>query len=125
MAASALKLDMMEALLRYDVDCDVVNEAGSTPLSIACQCNNMAGAKLLIERGANVRAMNARGLTPFDYISDYEDWIKNANLGDEMVARLKAFSLKQTRDLIRAISEKINEGVHSPTSITNRQMAKC
>ena len=47
------------------------------------------------------------GLTAFDFILDYDEWIECGYFSDEIRARLKAYSLKHARDLIRAISKKV------------------
>ncbi|XP_076450581.1 uncharacterized protein LOC143286742 [Babylonia areolata] len=99
--------DVLEMLLSFGSDVDVLNSEGSTPLFFATQSNNQFAACVLINQGANVRQKNGQGLTAFDYIVDFEEWIESGYFSEEIKARLKAFSLKHARDLIRAISKRV------------------
>ncbi|GFO50623.1 ankyrin-3 [Plakobranchus ocellatus] len=99
--------DILELLLLHGADVDVLNSEGSSPLMFACQANNQFAASVLIAEGANVRQKNVHGLTAFDHIVDFEEWIGSGYFSDEITARLKAYSLKHSRDLIRAISKRV------------------
>lgn len=99
--------DVLEMLLSFGADVDVMNSEASTPLFCATQSNNQFAACILISQGANVRHKNGQGLTAFDYIVDFEEWIDSGYFSEEIKARLKAYSLKHTRDLIRAISKRV------------------
>ncbi|KAK7098620.1 uncharacterized protein [Littorina saxatilis] len=99
--------DVLEMLLSFGSDVDVLNSEGSTPLFFSTQSNNQFAACVLINQGANVRQKNGHGLTAFDYIVDFEEWIESGYFSDEIKARLKAYSLKHARDLIRAISKRV------------------
>ncbi|KAK7491465.1 hypothetical protein BaRGS_00017294 [Batillaria attramentaria] len=99
--------DVLEMLLSFGADVDVLNNEGSTPLFFATQSNNQFAACVLITNGANVRQKNGHGLTAFDYIVDFEEWIESGYFSDEIKARLKAYNLKHARDLIRAISKRV------------------
>ncbi|KAL4225169.1 hypothetical protein ACF0H5_015861 [Mactra antiquata] len=102
--------DVLELLVAYKADIDILNEEGCTPLFFAAQSNNKYAACILIEQGANVRQKNAQGLTAFDYIVDFEEWIECGYFNEEIKARLKAYNLKHARDLIRAISKRVKPG---------------
>ncbi|XP_005093507.2 uncharacterized protein LOC101862335 [Aplysia californica] len=99
--------DVLELLLSYEAEVDVLNNDGSSPLMFACQANNQYAACVLINNGANVRQKNIHGLTAFDHIIDFEEWIHSGYFSDEITARLKAYSLKHSRDLIRAITKRV------------------
>ena len=70
---------MAQLLLNRDADIEAVNLA-ETPLHIAAEQRNLDGAKPIVDRGANIHAINKIGNTPimslmtkidnFDY-----DWI--------------------------------------------------
>ncbi|KAL8614249.1 hypothetical protein ACOMHN_026466 [Nucella lapillus] len=99
--------DVLEMLLSFGADVDVLNSEASTPLFCATQANNQFAACVLVSQGANVRQKNGQGLTAFDYIVDFEEWIDSGYFSEEIKARLKAYSLKHARDLIRAISKRV------------------
>ncbi|CAH1786443.1 unnamed protein product [Owenia fusiformis] len=99
--------DVLDLLLDYGADIDGYNDDLSTPLFFATQTNNQFAASVLVERGANVRTKNSQGLTAFDCILDYDEWINCGYFSEEIRARLKAYSLKHARDLVRAISKKV------------------
>jgi len=93
--------------LSFDADVDALNDDACTPLFYATQSNNLYAASLLLNHGANVRSRNLQGLTAFDFITDFEEWIESSYFTEEMRARLKAYNLKHARDLVRAISKKV------------------
>lgn len=99
--------DVLELFLCFGADVDAVNEDLCSPLFYAAQANNMFAASVLIEHGANVRSRNLQGLTAFDFITDFEEWIDCGYFREEIKARLKAYSLKHARDLVRAITKKV------------------
>ncbi|XP_064635397.1 uncharacterized protein LOC135492725 [Lineus longissimus] len=99
--------DVLELLIEYGADIDDINDDQCTPLFFATQCNNQFAANILIDYGANVRCKNVQGLTAFDCILDFDEWIECGYFSEEIKARLKAYSLKHSRDLIRAISKKV------------------
>lgn len=99
--------DILELLLRYDANVDALNDDGETPLFFATKSNNKFAASTLIDRKANYRHKNNMGQTAFDYIIDYDEWIECGYFDDEIKARLKAYNLKHSRDLVRAISKKV------------------
>ncbi|WAR01827.1 Y381-like protein [Mya arenaria] len=109
--------DVLELLVAYKAEIDVINEEGCTPLFFATQSNNKFAACVLISQGANVRQKNSQGLTAFDYIVDFEEWIECGYFNEEIKARLKAYNLKHARDLIRAISKRVKPPV--PMEICN------
>ncbi|XP_013397902.1 uncharacterized protein LOC106164510 [Lingula anatina] len=106
-ASMSHSTEILELLMGYGAEVDAPNEDQATPLFFSTQCNNQSAASVLIENGANYRWKNAQGLTAFDCILDFDDWVECGYFNDEIRARLKAYSLKHTRDLIRAISKKV------------------
>ncbi|XP_022088281.1 uncharacterized protein LOC110977993 isoform X2 [Acanthaster planci] len=99
--------DILELLIEYGADVDAVNEDICSPLFFATQANNYYGASILLQAGANVRHKNLQGLTAFDCILDFDEWLECGFFTDEIKARLKAYSLKHARDLVRAITQKV------------------
>ncbi|XP_071830490.1 uncharacterized protein [Apostichopus japonicus] len=99
--------DVLNLLVEYGADVDAINEDHCTPLFFATQANNFFGAGGLLLAGANVRHKNFQGLTAFDCILDYDEWLECGCFTDEIKARLKAYSLKHARDLVRAITQKV------------------
>ncbi|XP_048588484.1 uncharacterized protein LOC116619849 isoform X3 [Nematostella vectensis] len=99
--------DVLELFISFGADVDAVNNDLCTPLFYATQANNMYAASMLIEQGANVRMRNLQGLTAFDFISDFEEWVDCGYFTEEVKARLKAYSLKHARNLVRAITKKV------------------
>ena len=85
--------DVLEMLIAYGADLDFSNEERATPLFFACQANNQLAASILLSHGANVRSRNAQGLTAFDFIMDYDEWIESGYFTDEIRARLKGDDL--------------------------------
>ena len=53
--------DVLEMLLSFGADVDVLNNEASTPLFFATQSNNQFAACVLINQGANVRQKNGHG----------------------------------------------------------------
>nr|XP_054761378.1 uncharacterized protein LOC129267777 [Lytechinus pictus] len=99
--------DILELLIEYGADLDSVNDDNCTPLFFATQSNSYFAASVLLNGGANVRHKNIQGLTAFDCIIDFDEWLECGFFTDEVKARLKAHSLKHARDLVRAITQKV------------------
>ncbi|KAL9965899.1 hypothetical protein ACROYT_G029757 [Oculina patagonica] len=108
--------DLLELLLSFDADVDAMNDDLCSPLFYSTQSNNLYAASLLLNHGANVRTRNLQGLTAFDFISDFEEWIECGYFSEEIKARLKAYSLKHARDLVRAITKKVKNQPPPATS---------
>merc|ERR1712226_1529336 len=107
-AANVLFTDLIEVMVgSYEADVDIQDKDGASPLFYACKNNNPFGASLLLEHGANIRQTSNHNTMPFDLIPDFDDWIDSGFFSKEMIARLKAYSLKQTKELIHAISRKV------------------
>ncbi|ESO91608.1 hypothetical protein LOTGIDRAFT_233395 [Lottia gigantea] len=106
--------DILELILTFGGDVDLMNDEGCTPLFFATQSNNQLAACILIGQGASVRHKNMQGLTAFDYIVDFEEWIESGYFTDDVKARLKAYSLKHARDLIRAITKRVKPTSNQP-----------
>ncbi|XP_074660681.1 uncharacterized protein LOC141913126 [Tubulanus polymorphus] len=106
-AAMTDKPDILEVLLEFGADPDMINNEQNTPLFFATRSSNHFAAKILISHGADLRHRNYQGLNAFDCIPDFEEWIESGVFTTEIRARLKAFQLKHSRDLVRAISAKV------------------
>ncbi|XP_070560748.1 uncharacterized protein [Ptychodera flava] len=81
--------DILETLLSYGADVDALNDDQCTPLFFAMQGNNMYSASLLIDNGSNLGHKNIQGLTAFDFILNFDEWIECPYFSDEIKARLK------------------------------------
>ena len=55
--------DVLEMLLSFGADVDVLNNEASTPLFFSTQSNNHLAACVLINQGANVRQKNGHGMS--------------------------------------------------------------
>ncbi|XP_078685031.1 uncharacterized protein LOC144918296 [Branchiostoma floridae x Branchiostoma belcheri] len=106
-AASVTAVESLQLLLSYGAEVDATNDLQETPLFNAVQANNHYAASILINHGVNVRCVNLVGLTAFDQIQDFDEWLECSFFSDEIKARMKAFSLKHARDLVRAITKKV------------------
>jgi uncharacterized protein len=60
-------LDQVRHYLDEGGDIEVINEAGGTALAIAAGANQLEVVKLLVERGANTKHIDANGLSPVAY----------------------------------------------------------
>ncbi|EDV28638.1 uncharacterized protein TRIADDRAFT_51756 [Trichoplax adhaerens] len=99
--------DVLELLITHGAEINVMNADNSSPLFFATKVNNYRCASVLIKSGANIRIKNTQGLTAFDYIEDFDEWIDSRHFDDDTIAKLKAYKIKHSRDLIHAISHKI------------------
>ncbi|XP_050411091.1 uncharacterized protein LOC126825502 [Patella vulgata] len=106
--------DILELLLSHGGDVDMINDEGNTPIFFATQSNNQFAACVLIGQGSTVKHKNMQGLTAFDYIVDFEEWIESGYFTEDVRARLKAYSLKHARDLIRAITKRVKPSANPP-----------
>ncbi|XP_035681437.1 uncharacterized protein LOC118419201 [Branchiostoma floridae] len=106
-ATSVTAVESLQLLLSYGAEVDATNDLQETPLFTAVRANNHYAASLLINHGVNVRCVNLVGLTAFDQIRDFDEWLECSFFSDEIKARMKAFSLKHARDLVRAITKKV------------------
>eukprot|EP00795_Rhopilema_esculentum_P016619 gene16619-8048_t len=118
--------DVLELLINRGSDVNALNEDRHTPLFYAARTNNLNGAKILLENGADFRVRNYQGQTAFDLIPDYDEWIESQYFLGDILARLKAYSLKQARDLVRVISKKIQNAERLPDAglSSNRMIMK-
>ena len=64
-AALSGSTDVLEILLSYGSELDAINGEGTSPLFFATQSNNQFAACILIEKGANVRQKDMKGLLGF------------------------------------------------------------
>lgn len=71
-----------EQLLAYDADPNVPDDEGLTPLHLTIQNGSPETARLLIKAGANRKAKNCDGLTPYDLAREQD-------APDELIALLK------------------------------------
>ena len=56
--------DIINRILEHDLSIDARNQAGDTSLILAVRHNERASGELLLSRGANIFAVNARGESP-------------------------------------------------------------
>ena len=87
--------DVLEMLLSFGADVDVLNNEASTPLFFATQSNNQFAACVLINQGANVRQKNGHGvyycscsvvvttlgMKTGDHITELRSCVKEVDLG--------------------------------------------
>lgn len=66
-AAREGKYDLCKALLEVDVDVNCCSDVNDTPLHWAFCNRDLALAKLLIEYGGNIHAVNRYNSTPLDF----------------------------------------------------------
>ncbi|XP_005996067.1 putative ankyrin repeat protein RF_0381 [Latimeria chalumnae] len=107
---AAFRPDLSEVLALLLTKGAKVNEENGehcTPLFCAVLASNMHAANLLIKHGANIRQKNDYGLTAFDYIGNYEEWIGSGLFSGSVTELLKAHDLKQSRSLVQQISRKL------------------
>jgi ankyrin repeat protein len=111
----------LKLLLTLGSNINAVNDDLNTPLFMAVLANNPKSVATLIEYGADVRHKNSEGLTAFDLISDLDEWIKYDCFDEETIARLRAYNYKHTRDLIRAISERVKNNFNPTNALMERE----
>ncbi|XP_028403348.1 uncharacterized protein LOC114526043 isoform X2 [Dendronephthya gigantea] len=99
--------DILQLLMDREADVNALNEDGVTPLFLATQNSCIYNASLLIGKGASMKLKNPQGLTAVDFVTDFEEWINSGFFDEETQARFKAYSLKHSRDLVRAITIKV------------------
>ncbi|RXN00140.1 Ankycorbin [Acipenser ruthenus] len=100
--------ELLALLLGQGADVNKLNDEQCSPLFYAVHVSNFHGAALLLENGAGVMLRDSQGLTAFDYIRSYDEWIESGLFSEEITTLLKAYDLKQTRSLIRGITRKLN-----------------
>nr|CAB3262745.1 uncharacterized protein LOC100182602 [Phallusia mammillata] len=116
--------DVLQVLFEFGAKVDGVNDEGSTSLFDAMKTNNFEAASVLINQGADVRWKNNQGHTALDLIHDYDEWIACTFFSDDIIARFKAYKLKNARDLIRNISKKLNDDAHRMKSLLRQNMPR-
>uniref|UniRef100_W5NHP1 Uncharacterized protein n=1 Tax=Lepisosteus oculatus TaxID=7918 RepID=W5NHP1_LEPOC len=99
--------ELLASLLDHGAEVNKLNDEHCTPLFCAVCVANLHGANFLLKNGSEVMHRNNQGLTAFDYIHNYDEWIKSGLFTEEINALLKAYYLKQTRSLVRGISRKL------------------
>ncbi|CAN0423803.1 unnamed protein product [Lampetra fluviatilis] len=99
--------ELVELLMEHGAAVDGVDASGQSPLFQATRTGSMAAAALMLSHGADVKMRDSQGLTAFDYIHDHAEWIESRLFTDETVTWLKAYELKQGRDLIKSITRKL------------------
>ncbi|CAK8680161.1 unnamed protein product [Clavelina lepadiformis] len=102
--------DVLQILLRFGAQVDAANEEGCADIWNTTKGFNILTVDtmlVVIWYGADVRRKNDHGLAPLDLIHDFDEWIACPLFTEDIIARFKAYKLKHTRDLIRAISKKI------------------
>lgn len=106
-AANKDMSDILKLLIARNADVDSLNVEMFSPLFFATQNSCIYNACILIMNGANAKVKNLQGLTAFDFVIDFDEWINSGYFDEETQARLKAYSFKHSRDLVRAITRKV------------------
>lgn len=65
LAAAMASVEPLRFLLSIGFDANVVNNSLETPLFVAARMNNIDGAGVLIDNGADFRSMDVKGKWPF------------------------------------------------------------
>ncbi|XP_043564823.1 uncharacterized protein LOC122559439 [Chiloscyllium plagiosum] len=99
--------ELLTLLLSNNAKVDVLNRDHCTPLFFAVQTSNYYGASLLIKHGADIKQKNNQGVSAFDLIQDYHEWIESGCFTEEIVVLLKAYEIKQACSLVRNINRKL------------------
>ncbi|XP_066933260.1 uncharacterized protein [Clytia hemisphaerica] len=100
--------DVIEYLTSQQFDINVLNENAFTPLHFAVNSNNMKAAAVLIEKGGDLMLKDNNGNTPFDLVKNFEHWIAYPLFDETTKELLRGHSIKQARDLVRSITQKID-----------------
>jgi len=66
-------IDMIEALLKRNVDVDVKNIGGETPLHYSAIQESKGVTQLLIKSGANIQSINIKGHTAIDLAESFNN----------------------------------------------------
>ncbi|GCB71563.1 hypothetical protein scyTo_0001618 [Scyliorhinus torazame] len=99
--------DLLILLLSNNAEVDILNSDHCTPLFFAVQASNYYGTSLLINHGADIKQKNNDGVSAFDLIQDYHEWIESGCFTKEIIALLKAYEIKQSCSLVRNINRKL------------------
>ncbi|XP_072408784.1 uncharacterized protein [Chiloscyllium punctatum] len=99
--------ELLTLLLSNNAKVNVLNRDHCTPLFFAVQTSNYYGASLLIKHGADIKQKNNQGVSAFDLIQDYHEWIESGCFTEEIVVLLKAYEIKQACSLVRNINRKL------------------
>ncbi|XP_046854062.1 uncharacterized protein LOC124447210 [Xenia sp. Carnegie-2017] len=113
--------ELLEMLVEKDADVNALNTDAMSPLFFAAKSSCIYNASVLIANGADIKLKNYQGLTALDFITDFEEWKNSGFFNEEMKARLKAYSLKHSKDLVRAISIKVKGTVSDQRTCSSSQ----
>uniref|UniRef100_UPI00398EB846 uncharacterized protein n=1 Tax=Pristiophorus japonicus TaxID=55135 RepID=UPI00398EB846 len=115
--------ELLILLLSNNAKIDVLNCDHCTPLFYAVQASNHYGTSLLIQYGANIKRKNNQGVSAFDLIQDYHEWIESGFFTEEIIALLKNYELQQSCNLVRNINRKLKiEETSQQLSIAKTQL---
>ncbi|XP_029452950.1 uncharacterized protein LOC115089116 isoform X2 [Rhinatrema bivittatum] len=101
--------DILALLLNSGAEVDINDNEHCSPLFYAASASNFHGASLLIERGANVYHHNYKGLTAFDYISNFDEWLESGLFSDNIMELLEAYNMEQSYSLLIDMTEKLKK----------------
>lgn len=93
-------IDVLETLVNYCEDIDLKDDAGDSPLHLACKNWRAFAIRLLVEAGANIRLENADGNTLYEFF--------RAAVESESMPVL--FDRRATADGIEYRTEQMNVG---------------
>ncbi|XP_048405148.1 uncharacterized protein LOC125460951 isoform X2 [Stegostoma tigrinum] len=99
--------ELLTLLLSNNAKVDALNRDHCTPLFFAVQTSNYYGASLLIKHGADIEQKNNQGVSAFDLIQDYHEWIESGCFTEEIIVLLKAYEIKQACSLVQNINRKL------------------
>jgi ankyrin repeat protein len=103
---------LIETLVDYGAELEATDCNGETALFAACRSNCMSASIVLLARGASMTVQNFDGLTPFDCISDLDEWISSGLFLESTVALMRVSSMRQGRELVRNIMRKVRPKQH-------------
>ncbi|MGH0135074.1 UNVERIFIED_CONTAM: hypothetical protein FKN15_056997 [Acipenser sinensis] len=89
--------ELLALLLGQGADVNKLNDEQCSPLFYAVHVSNFHGAALLLENGAGVMLRDSQGLTAFDYIRSYDEWIESGLFSEEITTLLKGEEISQTQ----------------------------
>ena len=141
-AMSGNSQDAIKLLVQLGAYINAVNDDLHSPLFMSVKANNPLAAATLIELNADYKLADNQGMTAFDSVKDISEWIRSEIFDKNFMSVLKSklsilikemilvfskllffpkgYEYKQTRNLIRSISSKINNDFSSNAMLIRR-----
>ncbi|XP_030070992.1 uncharacterized protein LOC115477963 [Microcaecilia unicolor] len=101
--------EVLAMFLNSGADVESTDREQRTALFYAIFATNFHGASLLINHGANVHHKDNRGLTAFDYITDFDEWLQSGLFSDPILVLLEEYDVKQSSQLVRQVTKKTQQ----------------